>query len=58
MYCWANSEKEKSDGNYVKHKIIEEVSFMLFREHTKNLNKLKGERSNQGKGRKLIMAGI
>ena len=42
--CCANSQKEeKSAGNCIKHKIIEEVGFMLFLEYIKNLNRLKGK---------------
>lgn len=44
--CCANSQREKKgEGNYVKPKITEEVSFLLFPEYVKNLNRLKGKHS-------------
>lgn len=44
--CCANSQREKKgEGNYVKPKITEGVSFLLFPEYVKNLNRLKGKHS-------------
>lgn len=42
--CCASSQKEeKSADNCIKHKIIEEVGFMLFLEYIKNLNRFKAK---------------
>lgn len=41
--CCVNSHKEeKSESHCIKHRIIEEMGFVLFLEYVKNLNRFKG----------------